>query len=69
MKLVLSVSKKHNSIWRVYGYDYNEDDNLVFHQRHEEKDYSFFEFDTWHVHWCSFFNYSNHQTRLNNKDI
>ena len=29
MKLVLSVSKKHNSIWRVYGYDYNEDDNLV----------------------------------------
>ena len=29
MKTIIGVSKKHNSIWRVYGYDYNEDDNLV----------------------------------------
>ena len=29
MLRVIGVSKKHNSIWRVYGYDYNEDDNLV----------------------------------------
>ena len=29
LKTVIGVSKKHNSIWRVYGYDYNEDDNLV----------------------------------------
>ena len=29
MKTVIGVSKKHNSVWRVYGYDYNEDDNLV----------------------------------------
>jgi len=29
MKTVIGVSKKHNSIWRVYGYDYNEDDELV----------------------------------------
>ena len=29
MKTIIGVSKKHNSIWRVYDYDYNEDDNLV----------------------------------------
>ena len=29
MKIILGVSKKHNSVWRVYGYDYNEDENLV----------------------------------------
>jgi len=29
MKITLGVSKKHNSVWRVYGYDYNEDENLV----------------------------------------
>ena len=23
------MSKKHNSVWRVYCYDYNEDENLV----------------------------------------
>ena len=29
MKTVIGVSKKHNSVWRVYCYDYNEDENLV----------------------------------------
>ena len=29
MKTIIGVSKKHNSVWRVYGYDYNEDGNLV----------------------------------------
>ena len=23
------MSKKYNSVWLVYGYDYNEDENLV----------------------------------------
>ena len=30
MKYVVSVSKKGKNIWKVYGYDYNDDDNLVF---------------------------------------
>ncbi len=29
METIIGVSKKHNSIWRVYGYEYNEDENLV----------------------------------------
>ena len=28
MKMILGVSKKHNSVWRVYYQDYNEDGNL-----------------------------------------
>ena len=33
MELITGVSKKHNSKWRLYGYDYNEDDKLVFQSR------------------------------------
>jgi len=28
MLRVIGVSKKHNSVWRVYYHDYNEDDKL-----------------------------------------
>ena len=28
MKMVIGVSKKHNSVWRVYYHDLNEDDKL-----------------------------------------
>ena len=28
MLRVIGVSKKHNSVWRVYYQDYNEDGNL-----------------------------------------
>jgi len=28
MKMVIGVSKKHNSVWRVYYHDFNEDDKL-----------------------------------------
>ena len=27
-KTIIGVSKKHNSVWRVYFQDYNEDGNL-----------------------------------------
>ena len=33
MKTVIGVSKKHNSKWRLYGYDYDEDDKLTFQSR------------------------------------
>ena len=28
MKTIIGVSKKHNSVWRVYFYDYNDDDKV-----------------------------------------
>ena len=28
MKCIIGVSKKHNSVWRVYYQDYNEDEKL-----------------------------------------
>jgi len=31
MKYIVSVSKKGKNIWKIYGYDYDDDDNLVFH--------------------------------------
>ena len=33
MKMITGVSKKHNSKWRLYGYDYDDDDKLVFQSR------------------------------------
>ena len=30
MKYIVSVSKKHNSVYRIYYYDFDDDDNLVF---------------------------------------
>ena len=30
MKYIVSVSKKHKSIWKIYYYELDEDDNLVF---------------------------------------
>ena len=30
MKYIVSVSKKHKSIWKIYYYELDDDDNLVF---------------------------------------
>ena len=30
MKYVVSVSKKRDSIWKIYYYEHDDDDNLVF---------------------------------------
>ena len=31
MKYIVSVSKKGKNVWKIYGYDYDDNDNLVFH--------------------------------------
>ena len=30
MKYVVSVSKKGKNVWKIYGYDFNEEDQLIF---------------------------------------
>ena len=30
MEYVVSVSKKGKNVWKIYGYDFNEEDQLVF---------------------------------------
>ena len=33
MKCIVSVSKKHSSVWRIYYYDQDQDGNLVFQSK------------------------------------
>ena len=33
MKYVISVSKKRNSVWRIYYYGFDEDGNFVFQSK------------------------------------
>ena len=37
MKLIISVAKKNNSIHRIYYYEYDDDDNLVFKSKRISK--------------------------------
>ena len=30
MEYVVSVSKKGKNVWKIYGYDFNEEDQLIF---------------------------------------
>ena len=32
-KTIVSVSKKHNSVWRIYFYDLDDDDNWNFYSK------------------------------------
>ena len=33
MKYVVSVSKKGKNVWKIYYYDYNDDDDMVFQSK------------------------------------
>ena len=33
MKYITSVSKKGKNIWKIYGYDYDDDDELIFQSK------------------------------------
>ena len=37
MKYIVSVSKKHKSIWKIYYYEHDDDDNLIFKSKRISK--------------------------------
>ena len=37
MKIIISVSKKHKSVWKIYYYELDDDDNWLFRSKRISK--------------------------------